>query len=146
MMVPRGKATERQAFEAAAVGCKRGFEHQMTEGQLAKLVENLEARVCEIGQGLQACQGAPNRMARHALERRLMELSDAYAQIFSLFARQIAGVTKTAREIVADVDREVEIAAMALEDSDNPETAATDLPVASDLPARSAAVPSLRVA
>jgi len=122
----------------------------MTEGQLAKLVESLEARVYEAGQGVEACQGAPNRAAKYALERRLMELSDTYAHIFSLFARQIAGVTKTAREIVAHVDYEVELAARALEDLDNP--VASELPVTSDLPvvsnrsARRTAVRPLRAA
>ena len=122
----------------------------MTEGQLAKLVESLEARVYEAGQGVQACQSSPNRATRYALERRLMELSDTYAHIFSLFARQIAGVTKTAREIVAHVDYEVELAARALEDLDNP--VASELPVTSDLPvvsnrsARRTAVRPLRAA
>ncbi len=112
----------------------------MTEGQLANLVEKLEARVYEVSQGVQACRRGPNRAARDALERRLNELSDTYVRILSLFAGQIAGVAKTAFEIVADIDREAQIALKILEQSDNPEAEA------SDLPARSAAARSLRVA
>jgi len=112
----------------------------MTEDQLANLVEKLEARVSEVSHGVQACQRAPNRAARDALERRLNELSETYVRILSLSAGQVAGVAKTACEIVADIDREVEIARSAVEDSDNPEAEA------SDLPARSAAARSLRVA
>jgi len=55
----------------------------------------------------------------------------------------VAGVTKTACEIVAEIDREAEIALKKLEkleDSDNREAEA------SDLPARSAVTRSLRVA
>jgi hypothetical protein len=112
----------------------------MTEGQLAHLVEKLEARVCEVSQGVEACQRAPNRAARDALERRLNELSETYVRILSLSAGQVAGVAKTACEIVADIDREVEIALKKLEDSEKPEAAGFDLP------APSTAARSLRVA
>jgi len=112
----------------------------MTEGQLVNLVEKLEARVHEVSQGVQACRRAPKRAARDALERRLDELSDTYIRILTLYAGQVAGVTKTACEIVAEIDREAEIALKKLEDSDNREAEA------SDLPARSAVTRSLRVA
>ena len=112
----------------------------MTEGQLANLVEMLEARVHEVSQRVAACRRAPNRAARVALERRLNELSDTYVRILGLFAGPIAGVAKTAFEIVADIDREAEIALKKLEDSGDHEAEA------SDLPARSAVTRSLRVA
>jgi hypothetical protein len=100
----------------------------MTEGQLANLVEKLEARVHEVSQGVEACRRAPNRAARDALERRLNELSDTYVRILGLFAGPIAGVAKTAFEIVADIDREAEIALKKLQDSDDHEAEAFDLP------------------
>ncbi len=112
----------------------------MTEGQLVNLVEMLEARVHEAGQGVQACRRAPKRASRAALERRLDELSDTYVRILTLYAGQVAGVTKAACEIVAQLDREAEIALKKLQDSDNPEAEA------SDLPAPGAAARSLRVA
>jgi hypothetical protein len=112
----------------------------MTEDQLVNLVEMLEARVYEVSQRVQACRRAPNRAARDALERRLNELSDTYVRILGLFAGPIAGVAKTAFEIVADIDREAEIALKKLEDPDNREAEA------SDLPTRSTVTRSLRVA
>lgn len=112
----------------------------MTEGQLVNLVEMLEARVHEAGQGVQACQRAPKRAARAALERRLDELSDTYVRILTLYAGQVAGVTRAACEIAAQIDREAEIARKKLEDSDNPEAEACGLP------APSTAARSLRVA
>ncbi|MGO9849743.1 MAG: hypothetical protein ACLPKT_24980 [Methylocella sp.] len=112
----------------------------MTEGELVNLVEMLEARVHEAGQGVQACRRAPRRAARAALERRLDELSDTYVRILTLYAGQVAGVTKAACEIVAQIDREAEIARKKLEDSDNPEAGASDLPALSTAPR------SLRVA
>lgn len=105
----------------------------MTEGQLVNLVEMLEARVHEVSQGVQACRRAPRRVARDALERRLDELSDTYVRILTLYAGQVAGVTKAACEIVAHIDREAEIALKKLEDSDHPEAEVFELSAARSL-------------